>query len=55
MSDLLNDDRYLDMDPASVRMLDLALDRIEELAAVPSDDDRPAYDHSDDEAYGWDA
>ncbi len=26
-----------------------------DVLAVPSDDDRPAYDHSDEDAYGWDA
>lgn len=55
MSRLLDDDRYLDMDPASVRMLDLALDRLEEPAVVASDDERPAWNvQDDDDAYGRD-
>ena len=51
MSDLAYDEQHSGMDAASVRMLDLPLDRLERLAEVVPDSDRDAYDGHDDEAY----
>lgn len=48
MTDLLDDDRYSYMDPASARMFDLAMDRVNEVRAAALDADRDAFgDHYD--------
>jgi hypothetical protein len=48
MTDLLNDEIHSDMDPASTRMFDLAMDRFEEVHAAAVDADRPAWDREGD-------